>query len=76
MGMKLVLRTDIIILSKQTKTLIAVDLNVSWEDHCSEAHERKSNKYADLMADRRDKGWKAILFPVDVWCRGFPAQAV
>ena len=43
---------------------------------CSEAHERKATKYQDLVQQCRDKGWQAWLFPVEVGCRGFPAQSV
>jgi hypothetical protein len=60
---------DMVISPKESKTLIA-------EDQCSKARESKSNTYADLEADSKDKSWKAILFPVEVRCRGFPAQSM
>ena len=70
------LRPDAVLVSQQSKTLVAIELTVPWEENCEEAHERKSLRYADLMADCKDKGWSVWLFPVEVGCRGFPAQSV
>ena len=70
------LRPDAVLFSSQSDTLIAIELTVQWEENCEEAHERKSLKYADLMTECRDRGWSVWLFPVDVGCRGFPAQSV
>ena len=50
-----------------------LELTVPWEDSHEEAYERKKGKYAELMEACRRKGW---LFPVEVGCRGFPAQSV
>ena len=33
-----------------------------WEENCEEAQERKSLKYADLMADCKDKGLGVWLY--------------
>ena len=70
------LRPDAVLVSQQSKTLVAIKLTVQWEENCEEAHERKRLKYAHLMADCKDKGWSVWLFPVEVGCRGFPAQSV
>ena len=32
--------------------------------------------HADLTADCGERGWKAMLLPVEVGYRGFPAQSV
>lgn len=70
------LRPDIVIWSGQAKKIILVELTVPWEEGCDEAHERKSLKYQDLIMECREKGWQAWLFPMEVGCRGFPAQSV
>ena len=70
------LRPDIVIWSERSKKLVAVELTVPWEERCDEAFERKSNKYSQLMADCRQAGWSAWLFPVEVGSRGFPAQSM
>ena len=62
--------------SRQVKTLTAVELTVPLEENCDEANERKALKYADLMEECREKGWRVSLFPVEIGCRGFPAQSV
>jgi len=49
---------------------------VPWEEGCETAHERKSEKYTELMTTCRGKGLSTWLFPVEVGCRGFPAQSV
>jgi hypothetical protein len=40
---------------KGIATYVAEKLTVSYEDHCSEIHEKKSYKYAYFMADCRDQ---------------------
>ena len=74
--MKTNLRPDAVLVSQQSKTLVAIELSVPWEENFEEAHERKSLKYADLMADCKDKGWSVWLFPEEVGCRRSPAQSV
>lgn len=70
------LRPDMVLWSEEAKKIILIELTVPWEDGCSEAHERKATKYHELVQQCRDKGWQAWLFPVEVGCRGFPAQSV
>ena len=70
------LRPDIVIWSKAAKKIILVELTVPWEERIQEAYERKRAKYDDLMESCRSKGWSTWLFPVEVGCRGFPAQSV
>ena len=70
------LRPDVVMWSDEAKKIILIDLTVPWEEGCEQAFERKSTKYQDLLHDCRAKGWQAWLFPVEVGCRGFPAQSV
>lgn len=65
-----------VIWSEEAKKITLIELRVPWEDGCSEASERKATKHQDLVQQCRDKGWQAWLFPVEVGCRGFPAQSV
>ncbi|CAC5386776.1 unnamed protein product [Mytilus coruscus] len=58
------------------KMIVAIELTVPWEERCEEAYQRKKEKYTELMTTCRERGWKAWLFPVEVGCRGFPAQSV
>lgn len=70
------LRPDMVLWSEEVRKLILIELTVPWEDGCEEAYERKATKYQDLVEQCRAKGWQTWLFPVEVGCRGFPAQSV
>lgn len=43
--------TDMVLWSKQSKTLGAIELRVPWKEHCDEVHQRKSLKSIYLMED-------------------------
>ena len=70
------LRPDIVIWSKAPKMMIILELTVPWEKRTDEAHERKWSKYQELAEMCREKGFKTWVFPVEVGCRGFPAQSL
>ena len=69
-------RPDLIVHSDVTKQVIIVELTVPRESRVEEAHERKSQKYSDLVSDCSQNGWKCWYFPVEVGCRGFPASSI
>jgi len=69
------LRPDMVIWSEERKKIIVIELTVPWEERCEEAHERKASKYQELLQSCKEKGWQSWLFPVEVGCRGFPAQS-
>ena len=69
------LRPDIVIWSQSPKRVILVELTVPWEERVEEAFELKKLKYQELADVCRDRGWKTWVFPVEVGCRGFPAQS-
>lgn len=70
------LRPDMVLTSRSTKTILVVELTVPWEDRLSISHQQKSAKYQDLIDEALLKGWHAIMFPIEVGCRGFPATSV
>ncbi|XP_069139210.1 uncharacterized protein [Argopecten irradians] len=70
------LRPDMVLWSPGTKKVIIIELTVPWEERCSEAHERKRAKYEALLTECREQGWHTWNYPVEVGCRGFPAQSV
>ena len=70
------LRPDVVLWSEESKKIILIELTVPWEEGCELAFERKNAKYQDLLHECREKGWQSWLFPVEVGCRGFPAQSV
>ena len=70
------LRPDMVLWSTSSKKVVLIELTVPWEERCGEANERKRAKYDGLLAECRDRGWQTWNFPVEVGCRGFPAQSV
>ncbi|XP_045174487.2 uncharacterized protein LOC123535800 [Mercenaria mercenaria] len=70
------LRPDIVIWSRNQKTVIMVELTVPWEERVEESNELKREKYEELANTCRGNGWKTWVFPVEVGCRGFPSSSV
>ncbi|KAJ8353609.1 hypothetical protein SKAU_G00211760 [Synaphobranchus kaupii] len=65
------LQPDIVLWAAEEKSVLLVELTVPWEEGVEAAHERKRAKYADLVAECREGGWSARLYPVEVGARGF-----
>ena len=61
--------------SRSTKQVVLLELTVPWETRIAEAHERKLAKYTQLLEECQQNKWKAVCFPIEVGCRGFPAQS-
>ncbi|KAK0145090.1 hypothetical protein N1851_016010 [Merluccius polli] len=70
------LQPDIVLVSESTKQAVLLELTVPWEDRLEEAFERKLSKYARLVSDCHQAGWRARCFPVEVGCRGFAARSL
>ena len=70
------LRPDLLLISRQQKCLIMVELTVPWETRIEENHERKRLKYNELCNEGIDNGWNCICYPVEVGCRGFVATSL
>ena len=70
------LRPDVVLFSNSTKQVIIAELTVPWETRIEESHERKMNKYDELKQMCQLQGWKCLVFPIEVGCRGFPATSV
>ena len=41
-----------------------------------EAHERKANKYQELVESCRQKQWQASCYPIEVGARGFAGKSL
>jgi len=57
-------RPDIVIWSPNDRKLVMVELTVPWETR------------TELQEQCRSRGWSTWLFPVEIGCRGFPAQSL
>ena len=69
-------RPDIVIWSKNAKTVIIIELTIPWEENVEAAHERKMLKYQGLTAECRERGWKTWCMAIEVGCRGFAGQSL
>ena len=69
------LRPDMVLWTSVQKRALLVELTVPWEEGLAAAHERKRAKYSDLLAECREAGWSARLYPVEVGARGFVADS-
>lgn len=69
-------RPDVVIWSVSAKTVILIELTVPWEERMEVANELKSTKYAELVKDCEQNGWKVWCLPVEVGCRGFIGKSM
>ena len=62
------------ILSRTARIVIMGELTaVPWEDDVEEVHERKKEKYEELVMQCEELAWKAHCHPFEVGSRGFVA---
>ncbi|XP_076879265.1 uncharacterized protein LOC143527830 [Brachyhypopomus gauderio] len=69
------LRPDVVLYSESKRIVYFIELTVPFEDEVDAAYERKRLKYADLVAEVRERGWQAYIRPVEVGARGFVAKS-
>jgi hypothetical protein len=67
-------RPDVLLMSRENKWLLALELTCPAEERISASHELKANKYADL-AENAFPGWLISVWPIEVGCRGFVAKS-
>ena len=70
------LRPGLILTSSQAKYLVIAELTVPWEERMQSAHEKKMNKYQEIVEESKLRGWSTSLFAVEVGCRGFPSTSL
>ena len=64
-------RPDLVVWSKEERRLDLIELTVPHEDNLNTAHERKQDRYEDLVRECEESGWTTRHYPVEVGCRGF-----
>lgn len=70
------LRPDMLLISETSKHIVLLELTVTWKDRIEEANERKRAKYAELVEECQNNGWRARCEPIEVGCRGFAGQSL
>ena len=70
-------RPDIILTSEAVKVLLIIELTCPTESRVEIASVLKRTNYEDGIATAaRIKGWRTIIYPVEMGCRGFPAHTM
>ena len=69
-------RPDMVLISKNNKKMVVVELTVPMECRVEVSNELKKKRYADLEEAVKPQGWKATVWAVEVGCRGFPAMSM
>jgi hypothetical protein len=69
-------RPDIVIWSKQTKTVLIIELTCPAEEGIEAAKVRKETRYFDLKCASKDRGWSAEVLTIEVGARGFVARSL
>ena len=68
------LRPDIVLLSRKSKQVVMIELNVPWEDRF--ANEWKRANYQELVEESIAAQWSARCEPTEVGARGFIGQSL
>ena len=63
-------KPDIVILSRQTKKIVLLELTSPILRNLKKAHKYKVDKYAGMESDLEAKGWTVLLVPFKVSSRG------
>jgi hypothetical protein len=63
-------RPDIVLLSRSAKLAVCLELTCPTEERVLIAHELKADKYAHLIPEAAQNGWRLNVWPVEVGCRG------
>ena len=70
-------RPDIIITSDAMKLMFLIELTCPMEGRCEVSTELKTERYErDVVEAAKLKGWKTVIYTVEVGCRGFPAPSI
>lgn len=63
-------KPDLVVVSREERELHIYELTVPYETRLEFAHDLKAEKYAPLVQDLQDRGWKTKYFPIEVGSRG------
>ena len=64
-------KPDLVLVNRNDKTLIIVELSVPFETNIDNTHKLKVDRYQDLICDIEDAGYNVEYFPFELGSRGF-----
>jgi hypothetical protein len=67
---------DITVISESLKNIVLLELTVPWDTNIPKQHALKTNKYADLCASIRMRGYTCQFYAVEVGARGLTAKSM
>ncbi len=65
------LRPDIVVVNTQSKKVILFELSVPFELNIDSTHERKVERYRQLITDIEDNGYSVKYYPCEIGSRSF-----
>ena len=63
-------RPDLVLVNRVSKSIIIIELTISFEQNIRNAHDRKANKYSSLVMDLQEQSYDAKLFCIEIGSRG------
>ncbi len=63
-------RPDLVIVNRINSTITIVELSLPFETNISDTHNRKLNRYANLIADNESKIFKVNYYALEIGSRG------
>ncbi len=64
------LRPDLVIINRQSKNILLLELTIPFDSNITSAHERKAERYENLVNDLNDLGYLTEYFPIEISSRG------
>ncbi len=65
---------DIVIVNRINSNITILELSVPFETNISDTHNRKLNRYANLIADIESKNFKVNYYALEIGSRGYFQQ--
>ena len=63
-------RPDLVLVNRESKSIIVIELTVPFEQNIHNAHERKVNRYSSLIMDLQEQGHDSKLYCIEIGSRG------
>ena len=67
-------RPDLVVISREKKTVSIFELTVPFESNINKDHQFKCHKYTHLVIDLTNCGYRVKFFAVEIGCRGFISE--
>ncbi len=69
-------RPDIVIVNRINSTITILELSVPFETNISDTHNRKLNRYDNLIADIESKNFRVNYYALEIGSRGYSSPEI